>query len=66
MILQAIMIDSGSIFVVKTKENKYGIMLITEAKSYKDTVDTINQRYDAYVTFKWKYQTDGSRNFSKK
>ena len=53
----------GSVIAVKTKANKYALMLIQEAAYYRDTTDTLYESYDGYITFKWKYQTNGSRKF---
>jgi len=58
-----ICVEQGQVFAVKTKENKYGLMVITDAKYYRDTTDTLFESYEGYVTFKWKYQTNGSRSF---
>jgi hypothetical protein len=59
-------VNQGQILAVKTKDNKYALMVITEAKYYRDTTDTNSESYDGYVTFKWKYQTNGTRNFNEK
>ncbi len=53
----------GSVIAVKTIDNKHALMLIQEAAYYRDTTDTLFESYDGYVTFKWKYQPDGSRKF---
>jgi len=59
----AIVVYKSQVIAVKSKENKYALMVITEAKYYRDTTITDYESYEGYVTFKWKYQTNGSRKF---
>ncbi|MFH1049771.1 MAG: hypothetical protein V1779_02445 [bacterium] len=60
----AIVVYQSQVIAVKTKENKYALMVITDSKYYRDTTIADYESYKGYVTFKWKYQTNGSRNFN--
>lgn len=56
----ALPVNLNQIWAVKTSENKYAKILILNTEAM---YDSIALNYKTLAKFKWKYQSNGSRNF---
>jgi len=59
----AIPVTSNEIWVIKTRDNRFGKILILETTAYNDSSTSATPTPYGEVTFEWVFQPDGSRQF---